>query len=66
MSAEIRKIFPGPSVRSDVAQAVMDMELGLMGVIGAAKGAGVPQGLVCAILRVHEQMQVNALIEGAE
>lgn len=56
----VMRIYPGPSVREDVENSVHAMESTIMEAIAAAKDAGVPQGFVCAILRAHEQMQVNA------
>jgi len=62
----VMRIFPGPSVREDVAEAVHAMELAIMDAIAAAKGAGVPQGFICAILRAHEHLQTSIMVNGNE
>lgn len=62
----VTKIYPGAAFRPDIIEGLEDLEEKMMEAISAAKRAGVPQGLICAILRAHEYTQVKIMVDGNE
>lgn len=62
----VTKIYPGAPVRADIQQALIALEAKMLEAISEAKQAGLPQGLICAILRAHEHIQIEIMVAGNE
>ena len=46
----------------DINKAVADLDSAIAKAVGAAKNAGLPQGLVVSLLHGHAQMQTNIMV----
>lgn len=46
----------------DINKAVADLDSALAKAIDAARGAGLPQGLVVSLLHGHAQVQTNNMV----
>jgi hypothetical protein len=46
----------------DINKAVADLDSAIAKAVGAAKDAGLPQGLVVSLLHGHAQVQTNIMV----
>lgn len=46
----------------DINKAVADLDSAIVKAVGAAKDAGLPQGLVVSLLHGHAQVQTNIMV----
>lgn len=46
----------------DINKAVADLDSAIAKAVGAAKAAGLPQGLVVSLLHGHAQVQTNIMV----
>jgi hypothetical protein len=55
-------LHPGGVVTRDQQQQLIDMERTILDAISAAKAAGVPQGLIVAVVHAQATIQTDQLI----
>ncbi len=60
--SNVTRLRHGLPMSPDINKAIADLDSAIADAVSAAKAAGLPQGLVVALLHGHAQMQTNVMV----
>jgi hypothetical protein len=60
---KVTQIYESPVVRRDIAEACNELDVTIGEAVMEAKNAGVPQGLIVAIIHAHDHAETSQIWE---